>query len=607
VWPLHQIDAEGKGSDGVRLADVNGDGLLDAVSGWEEAGEVRVYLHPGADKAATAWPKVVVGRVTRPEDAVFVDLDGDGAMDVVSCTENGGPGISVHWAPKASGDYMKPGAWRTASFDWSDAHGWMWCAPAQLDGAHGVDLVAGGKSSELVWLEAPGNPRDLSAWKMHVISEAAADGGWTMSVIPVDIDGDRDLDIVWTSRKKGVGAVRWMENPGPGEAQKRPWKAHRVGPDGWDWMLADVGDVDGNGYPDIVAPVSAPREKKGVYLLANPGPGEGQWKMFFLGKPAGRTKGAAFGDFNGDGRMDVGVTVSGAGFKWLEYDKTPLSEDWTVHAAGARGGGKMDVATLYDVDGDGDTDVMTCDERGAELLWYENPLGRGVAATGDTDGEADNAADEAATEVKWKLAHSDPMTGDWKKHWRQDAEATITTGEDGMTIAAEKGHDVIWFKPVIAGDIRIEYNYVGLGRNINTILLLVQATGIGGQRDEDIFAWADQRNPASYRLYRANMHYVSASYANRQDEIRIRQQPETGYLTQAEAGGLFAPGEEHHVVFQRVGADVRFTATNKKTGATKTFTGKADLEKLVPKGRIGIRHMGYRKGRYSNFKVYTRE
>ena len=32
------IDASSRGADGVRLADVNGDGLMDITTGWEEGG-----------------------------------------------------------------------------------------------------------------------------------------------------------------------------------------------------------------------------------------------------------------------------------------------------------------------------------------------------------------------------------------------------------------------------------------------------------------------------------------------------------------------------------------------------------------------------------------
>ena len=54
-WPIHVIDASSRGADGVRLADVNGDRLMDVTTGWEEGGITRVYLHPGRrDRGAHA-------------------------------------------------------------------------------------------------------------------------------------------------------------------------------------------------------------------------------------------------------------------------------------------------------------------------------------------------------------------------------------------------------------------------------------------------------------------------------------------------------------------------------------------------------------------------
>ena len=47
-WKRHTIDSSSKaagklGADGVRLADVNGDGLLDITTGWEQGGAIVVY------------------------------------------------------------------------------------------------------------------------------------------------------------------------------------------------------------------------------------------------------------------------------------------------------------------------------------------------------------------------------------------------------------------------------------------------------------------------------------------------------------------------------------------------------------------------------------
>jgi hypothetical protein len=54
-WRRHVIDDSSRGADGVRLADVNGDGHQDICTGWEEGGVVRLYLNPGPERSRQKW------------------------------------------------------------------------------------------------------------------------------------------------------------------------------------------------------------------------------------------------------------------------------------------------------------------------------------------------------------------------------------------------------------------------------------------------------------------------------------------------------------------------------------------------------------------------
>ena len=63
-WERHTIDNQSRGADGARMADVNGDGLLDLVTPWEEGGVIRVCLHPGNKKLRSTWPSVTVGELS---------------------------------------------------------------------------------------------------------------------------------------------------------------------------------------------------------------------------------------------------------------------------------------------------------------------------------------------------------------------------------------------------------------------------------------------------------------------------------------------------------------------------------------------------------------
>jgi hypothetical protein len=212
-WKRHTIDDSSRGADGVRTADVNGDGLTDLVTGWEEGGVIRVYLNPGPKKSHDRWPAVTIGKVRSPEDAVFVDLDGDGRIDVVSSCEGRERSLFVHWAPKDRSKYLDESAWKTEPLPASAGKAmWMFCVPVQVDGKRGADLVAGskGKDAGVGWFEFPDDPRNLAAWKWRPIYT----GGWIMSLFEIDMDSDGDPDVVITDRKGKNSGCRWLENPG---------------------------------------------------------------------------------------------------------------------------------------------------------------------------------------------------------------------------------------------------------------------------------------------------------------------------------------------------------------------------------------------------------
>ena len=135
IWKRHTIDNSSRGADGVRLRDVNGDGLPDIATGWEEGGVIRVYLHPGYASAKQPWPSVTVGEVNSPEDAVLVDLDRDGAFDVVSSCEGRVRTMFFHWAPRL-GDQQSGAQQRQRFLDPScldDRGGLGYQGPTELD------------------------------------------------------------------------------------------------------------------------------------------------------------------------------------------------------------------------------------------------------------------------------------------------------------------------------------------------------------------------------------------------------------------------------------------------------------------------------------------
>jgi len=364
-WKRHTIDNTSQGADGVKLGDWNQDGLPDLTTGWEEGGVVRIYTNPGGLEARDPWPRITVGEVANVEEAIFADLDGDGYLEVISGTE--GETRTMFW------HHQNDGEWQTDAFPATEnTQMWMQAAAVDLDGLHGTDLLLASKGpgATVGWLQAPEQPQDLAAWTFHPLREA----GWIMSLIPHDMDGDGDADVVFTDRKGKRAGVFWLENPGAGAVQNHDkWKEHAIGALGREVMFADLGDVNGDGLTDLAVAVK-PFEII-IFLRQQ----DGGWREKVLKLAAenlGRAKAVKIADLNGDGLADLVFTCEGAtrpreGVVWLEQQR---DGPWLQHSLSGPEGVKFDNIQVLDLDGDGDLDVITCEEHEQlGVVWYENP------------------------------------------------------------------------------------------------------------------------------------------------------------------------------------------------------------------------------------------
>ena len=368
-WKLHIIDNTSRGADGVRLKDVNKDGLPDIATGWEEGGVIRTYLNPGPKKAKQPWPYTEVGKVKSPEDAVFADLDGDGEADVVSSCEGKTRTLYFHWAP-VNDPQNEILPWRTAAVPaTAGKQSWMFALPMQVDGG-GIDLVLGSKGggATIGWLQSPKNPRDIKAWKYHPWYKA----GWIMSLISHDMDDDGDLDVLASDRKSKTPGVLWLENPGAKAMRANPslqWNVHRIGADGKEVMFITISK------DNVIHAAVRPNL---IYVLKQNSDPKKPWHAQIIDYPLehfGTAKAARAADLDGDGQTEIAVSCEAAnGAKSGVFYLKRKGTKWHAHDIGGPKGLKYDRIELLDLDGDGDLDLLTCEERDFNaVLWYENP------------------------------------------------------------------------------------------------------------------------------------------------------------------------------------------------------------------------------------------
>ncbi len=407
-WVRHEIDNTLRGADGVRVGDANGDGYDDIVASWEQSGKVRIYINPGPCEAGAIWPSVNVGSVASPEDAFLIDLDGDGAMDVVSCTEEGSRKVYVHWAPSDPAQYMDPSAWVTAPFPNPPVCAWMYAVPAQIDNENGMDLFIASRqpdvqpfNTQIGWLRCPpGDRRNLAAWTYHQTGFVY----WVMSMFVDDINHDGFPDIVLSDRHGWAAGVRWFRHPGFNHIQLTgAWNMRFIGNAGEQTMLFDLHDIDLDGIKDAAIPVHHNK----VYWHEALDQSGMKWEQHEVTYPTGigKVKSLQVGDIDGDGYEDLVLSCSDSdapkiGVLWFKNPGNPLSPDWTAYNIAGPEGVKFDLTPLIDLDGDGDLDVITTEENNNSagpalgLVWYENPNAPAAQSFADINLDGDvNFAD----------------------------------------------------------------------------------------------------------------------------------------------------------------------------------------------------------------------
>jgi len=382
-WNRHSIDNSSKGADGVRLADVNRDGLMDIATGWEEGNLTKIYLHPGYPRVKSPWPVITLGSTPHVEDAVFADLDQDGLMDVVSCCEGSTESIFIHWAPKDRIRYTHSKAWNTQVLPASQSKmKWMFCYPLQVDGRNGIDLIAGGKGDRAAvgWFEVPADARQIHRYRWHLITPA----GWIMSIRCADMNDDGREDILISDRKGSLRGCRWLQNPGPGPKLTQSWENHFIGSRDFEAMFLTLADLDRDGLQDVLVAAKRTGKSEIIFFRRLDKNGE-SWKEITIPYPEnmGTAKAVAVGDLNADKQQDIVITCENAksprsGVVWLSYQNSPYDTKWQPHEVSGPVGIKYDRLELLDLDGDGDLDILTCEERanngGLGVFWYENHL-----------------------------------------------------------------------------------------------------------------------------------------------------------------------------------------------------------------------------------------
>ena len=296
-----EIDGDGDADSttGVVVADLNGDTWLDLVVGNFSASEPnKLYMGDGDGGFCAS---VAIGPDTDNTKSVALgDVDGDGDMDLV-VGNTGAFGTNQPNRLYLFDAGIGPPC--NAGFDGGTAIGSDTdmtdsLALGDVDGDGYLDLVAGNYSSAADFVHNKLYLNDGSGVfdSGTVIGAFISDNiNQTKSVVLWDINNDNHLDIV----EGNVGTNKLYLNNGSGVFAS----GTAIGSDSDVTYSVALGDVDGDGYMDLVAATGTSQPNK---LYLNNGVG-GFASGTGIGSDIGFTDSVALGDVSGDGYLDLVV------------------------------------------------------------------------------------------------------------------------------------------------------------------------------------------------------------------------------------------------------------------------------------------------------------
>jgi hypothetical protein len=340
----HEVDVGA--SETCALADINGDGKLDIVSGehW--------YSAPDWTPHKFRQLPYSNGYIDNFSD-LPLDVDGDGHIDIVSCS----------WFRHSLRWWKNPGR----AGDWSE-HSIEEVSPIEF--AFLVDLDNDKQSREV--LPQFGDPKAPLAWYeakggkfvKHVVSGQSYGHG----IGAGDVNGDGRNDII---TPKG-----WFEAPQDPRDGKWAWHPEfDLGTTGFIYAI----DINGDGRNDLVTTAA---HDYGFYWMEQGA--NHQWTKHMIDDTWSQGHAMTLVDMNGDGKMDF---VTGKRYMAHDHDpgaREPLGVYWYEFLKGddgkivwakhivdysTRTGGGMQIP-VADIDRDGDLDFVTAGKSG--LYIFEN-------------------------------------------------------------------------------------------------------------------------------------------------------------------------------------------------------------------------------------------
>ena len=417
--------------EGMDIADVDGDGVLDIVGGgrWFKydagqndyspevvfdglrfgrsaagqlipGGRAEIVLSAGDNSGPIRWYRwsngtwistnLLAGNVESGHSLQLVDANQDGDLDIFSAEMrlNGGNSDAKMriWYGDGTGNFQLQ--------EVSTGIGNHESKVGDLDGDGDLDILGKPYNWDTprldIWLNELTTPcrPSLDEWQRHVIDNAR--DRRAVFVLPGDLNGDDLPDV--------VASKWWYENPGAADGT---WTRREIGAPLN--QIAALYDFDDNGTLDILGTIEGANEVRGDTFAWARNDGSGNFTLLdnIQGGDGDFLQGVAIADYDKDGLPEVALSwhKSNTGNQILQVPTNPSTETWSISTLSTTS--QNEQLSAGDIDRDGDIDLsmgtmwLRNDFSGTQQTWHdaERRYRVPITVSGNGTARADAAAD----------------------------------------------------------------------------------------------------------------------------------------------------------------------------------------------------------------------
>lgn len=347
----HVLSTTANGINSICAEDIDNDEDMDILAATTYNNRITWYENDGAE-LPTFTPIIIASDAEYIKSVSTADVDGDNDIDVLSASANDD---EISW-------YENDGAIDptfTLHVVSNKVYGAFCVKAADIDKDGDTDIVsASNYDDKITWYENDGTTSPTFT-KHDITNEAMG----AYSICLADVDGDDDIDVI--SASSDDNKIAWYENSGAADPSFSP---HVLTTNASGARAVFASDINGDSHIDIL---SASYGDDKVAWYKNNGNSNPTFSIIPIVSEAYGADCVYAADIDNDGNMDiVSSSLNDDRVAWYKNNgENPPA--FTMNVINNNAYGARSVYTA-DIDGDGDTDILSAALYDDTIAWYEN-------------------------------------------------------------------------------------------------------------------------------------------------------------------------------------------------------------------------------------------